>query len=515
MNCIKTLLAGVATTAMFALNIEKASAQVYADYNIIPVPRSIQMTKGTFTLTPENRATAIRTKVDTNARRWAKDKISNEAYEINVTPKGIEICGASDEAVFRGMQTLRKAILLNDNAEETYVLPCVTIHDSPEFAYRGTHFDTSRHFFPVDFLKKYIDILALHGVNTFHWHITDDQGWRFEVKKHPKLTEIGQWRDGTMMNHDFSSNDHIRYGGYYTQEECREIVRYAAERYITVMPEIDLPGHMLGALAAYPELGCTGGPYKVWTKWGVAEEVLCAGNPKTLELIKDVLRELIDVFPSKMIHLGGDECPKNEWKKCPKCQDKIKQLGIVSHEGSTAEDQLQSWLMLEAERFLNENGREMIGWDEILDGGISPSTSIMSWRGKEGGIAAARSHHKVVMSPTAHCYINFCQSKDQGTEPLSFDAYLPLSQSYALQTVPSELNEDEAQYILGCQANLWTEYITSCNQAEHMLLPRLAAICEAQWMPQSSRNYNDFLHRLDRLTQYYKILGYEYCDKRE
>lgn len=482
-----------------------------ADYKTIPLPRSIELKNGEgFVLSKQNYDKCVTARIDANAKRWTNDKHPEDAYEIKVTKKGIEVIGATDAGVFYGMQTLQKAIMGDLADGEQVVMPLVEIHDSPEYSYRGVHLDCSRHFFSVDFVKRYIDMMALHGCNVLHWHITDDQGWRFEVKKYPRLTEIGSRREKTVIGHNLPIWDSTPHSGYYTQQECRDIVRYAAERHITVMPEVDLPGHMVAALASYPELGCTGGPYEVWGMWGVADDVLCAGNPQVLQFVKDVLKELIDVFPSAMIHLGGDECPKIRWKECAKCQAKIKELGIVEHDGLKAEDQLQNWLMHEAEKFLNEHGRSMIGWDEILEGGVSETASIMSWRGLEGGIAAARTHHNVVMTPIDHCYINFYQSSQRDSEPFSFDAYCPLSKVYSIPVVPAELSPEESKYILGCQVNLWTEYIPYAEQAEWMLLPRLAAISEAQWMTAEARNYENFLERLPWLKRLYQKKGYIY-----
>lgn len=482
-----------------------------ADYHTIPMPRSIELQAGEgFVVTADNYFQSLTTRIDSSVTRWANDLHPNEAYEINVTPKGIEVIGASEAGLFYGQQTLQKAMLGTVANGDTVVMPLVQIHDSPEYSYRGVHLDCSRHFFSTNFIKRYLDIMALHGCNVLHWHLTDDQGWRFEVRKYPRLLFLGSQRQRTIIGHNLPIYDNTPHGGFYTQEECRDIVRYAAERHITVMPEVDLPGHMVAALASYPELGCTGGPYKVWDQWGVADDVLCAGNPDVLQFIQDVLAELIDVFPSQMIHLGGDECPKVRWQECPRCQAKIKELGIVAHDGLKAEDQLQNWLMHQAEQFLNQHGRSMIGWDEILEGGVSETATVMSWRGLEGGIAAARTHHNVVMTPIDHCYINFYQSKKRDSEPFSFDGYVPLSKVYNIPVVPSQLTADEAKYILGCQINLWTEYIPYAQQAEWMLLPRLAAISEAQWMSEKARNYNNFLQRLPRLKQLYDKKGYIY-----
>lgn len=482
-----------------------------ANYNTIPLPRSIELQAGEgFVVTADNYPQCITTRIDTDAKRWAKDLHPDEAYEISVTASGIEVIGATEAGLFYGQQTLQKAMLGQVATGDTVTMPLVQIHDSPEFSYRGVHLDCSRHFFSTDFIKRYIDIMALHGCNVLHWHLTDDQGWRFEVKKYPLLIFLGSQRKRTVIGHNLPIYDNRPHGGFYTQQECRDIVRYAAERHITVMPEIDLPGHMVAALASYPDLGCTGGSYKVWDKWGVSDDVLCAGNPQVLQFIQDVLAELIDVFPSPMIHLGGDECPKVRWRNCPRCQAKIKELGIVEHDGLKPEDQLQNWLMHEAEQFLSEHGRSMIGWDEILEGGVSETAAVMSWRGLEGGIAAARTHHNVVMTPIDHCYINFYQSKKRDSEPFSFDGYVPLSKVYGIPVVPRQLTAEEAKYILGCQVNLWTEYIPHAEQAEWMLLPRLAAISEAQWMTAKARNYNNFLERLPRLKQLYDKKGYIY-----
>lgn len=496
-----------------------ASAQTVANYQTIPLPRSIELREGNFVLSPENAASAIRMRIDEKEKHWASYPNPDEAYEIVVDKKGVSITAKTEAGLFYAQQTLRKSLQLEQASlselTESYQLPYVRIQDAPEFPYRGVHIDCSRHYFPLEWLKKYVDIAALHGCNRLHWHITDDQGWRFEVKKYPRLTEVGSVRKHTVIGHNLPIYDDTPHAGFYTQEECRELVRYAAERHITIVPEVDLPGHMVAALASYPELGCTGGPYEVWSIWGVADDVLCAGNPKVLTFICDVLQELIDVFPSELIHLGGDECPKLRWEQCPKCQAKIKALGIKTHDGLTAENQLQCWLMGEAEKFLKEHGRSMIGWDEVLEGGASQTAAIMSWRGLDGGIAAAQTGHDVVMTPIDYCYLNFYQSKNHEYEPFSFDAYVPLSRAYNIPVVPESLTPEQAKHIKGCQANLWSEYIAYPQQAEWMLLPRLAALCEAQWMPKEQRNYDQFMERLPWLKQHYKKLGYKYSTKKE
>ena len=432
-----------------------------------------------------------------------------DAYVITVGKKGINIQGASESGVFYGLQTLRKSIM---NEQGEVRLPFATVSAEPRFAYRGTELDCARHFFPVSFVKKFIDILALHGINRFHWHLTDDQGWRFEVKALPELAEKASVRPHTIIGRNVGladpSNaifDDTPETGYYTQQELRDVVRYAAERFITIVPEIDLPGHMVAALSVYPELGCTGGPYEVWCIWGIADDVLCAGNPKTLDFLKTVYGELCDVFPSKLIHIGGDESPRVRWKTCSKCQAKMKELGL------TNEAQLQTYINKEMEAFLAQKGRQIIGWDETLEGGLSENAAVMSWRGYEGGKAAAKLHHQVVMTPTSHCYIDYYQLKNHDAQPLAIGGYLPLSKVYSMEPVPADLTKEEAKYIMGAQCNLWTEYVLSPDHAEYMLLPRLAAMSEVQWLQPEAKNYEQFLERLVSLEQAYRLLGYKFC----
>lgn len=431
-----------------------------------------------------------------------------EAYAIDITAQGVTIDGASAAGNFYGIQTLRKS--LAPAPGEKAVLPAATIIDAPRFPYRGAHFDTSRHYFPVDSVKEFIDMLALHNINRFHWHITDDQGWRLEIKKYPKLTEIGSKREGTCIGHDFDSSDSIPYGGYYTQQQARDIVKYAADRHITVIPEIDLPGHMLAALTAYPELGCTGGPYKVWQRWGVADDVLCAGNDSTLQFIDDVLMEVMDIFPSEYIHIGGDECPKVRWEKCPKCQARIKDLGLKSDSHSTAEQKLQSFVMEHAAKTLASRQRKMIGWDEIIEGGLFPGATVMSWRGEEGAREAAKQGHDAIMTPTNFCYFDYSQSQDPSTEPLGIGGYVPVSKVYELEPT-AHLTPEQAKHILGAQANLWTEYIPTLSHAQYMELPRLAAMSEVQWLQPEARDFVAFSERLPRLIDHYRALGYNYA----
>lgn len=432
-----------------------------------------------------------------------------EGYRITVNDKQIRIDGASAAGNFYGIQTLRKATPATGNGDVNY--PSVTINDQPRFAYRGAHFDTSRHYFPVDSIKSFIDMIALHNINKFHWHITDDQGWRLEIKKYPKLTEIGSKRKGTCIGHDFETSDSIPYGGFYTQDEAREIVKYAADRYITVIPEIDLPGHMLGALAAYPELGCTGGPYEVWQRWGVADDVLCAGNDSTLKFIDDVLAEVCDIFPSEYIHIGGDECPKIRWESCPKCQARIKQLGLKKDSHSSAEQKLQSFIMEHASKTLGKMNRKMIGWDEILEGGLFSGATIMSWRGLEAAAEAARLGHDAILTPTNFCYFDYAQSQDLDNEPLGIGGFVPVEKVYSLEPVDSSLNEDEAKHIIGAQANLWTEYMNTFYHVQYMELPRIAAMSEVQWTTPEKKDYISFTKRLPALISHYDALGYNYA----
>ena len=372
------------------------------------------------------------------------------------------------------------------------------------------HLDVARHFFSVDEVKRYIDLLAMHKLNVFHWHLTDDQGWRIEIKKYPKLTEIGSIRKYTMVEKNFDQYDNTPYGGYYTQEQIRDIVNYAKERFITIIPEVDLPGHMVAALASYPSLGCTGGPYEVQGVWGVHPDVLCAGKEETYEFVTDVLSEVIELFPSRYIHIGGDECPKDRWKKCPLCQVRIRKLGLKTDKEHTAEERLQSYFMTRVEKFLNENNRQIIGWDEILEGGAAPNATVMSWRGTDGGVQAAKLRHNVVMTPNTYLYFDYYQSEDTQTEPLAIGSYVPLERVYDFEPVLDTLDNDSKKYILGAQANLWTEYISDFKQVEYMLLPRLDALSEVQWTQPENKNWVNFLDRLQHNIQVYDLKGYNY-----
>ena len=426
------------------------------------------------------------------------DTLVKEAYSLSVNKSAVQITGGP-EGLFYGLQSLLQLlpveVFSSGQIDEpiNWTIPTVEIKDQPRFSWRGMHLDVGRHFFDVDFIKKTIDYLAMHKMNTFHWHLTEDQGWRIEIKSRPRLTSISAFRDGTLMGHisnEPHQYDSVRYGGFYTQEEVKEVVAYAAERFVTVVPEIEMPGHALAALAAYPELSCAGGPFDVSQIWGIEENTFCPGNEQTYAFLEEVLLEVLALFPSQYIHIGGDEAPKVRWKACEKCQQRIKELGLKD------EHELQSYFITRMEKFLNSHGRKMIGWDEILEGGLAPNAAVMSWRGEEGGIAAAQQGHAVVMTPTEYCYFNHYQG-DPNLEPLAWGDYLPIEKVYRYNPVPKVLTEEEGKWVLGVQANLWTEYIASADLAEYMLLPRLSALAEVAWTPQLSRDEADFFERLN------------------
>jgi len=427
-------------------------------------------------------------------------------YTLRVAPGSVTINGDTHSGVFYGMQTLLQLLPVSPYVALSsgpavrvgaqsggLSIPAVSIEDYPRFAYRGLHLDVGRHFFPVSFIKKYIDYIALHKMNYFHWHLTEDQGWRIEIKKYPRLTEVGSCRSNTIIGHfPGTGNDSTPHCGYYTQEEIKEVVKYAADRYITILPEIELPGHSSAALTAYPWLGCTGGPYKVQGTWGVFKDVYCAGNDSVFTFLEDVLDEVMALFPSKLIHIGGDECPKDSWKVCPKCQKRIKDNGLKDENG------LQSYFVQRIEKYLNSKGRQIIGWDEILEGGLAPNATVMSWRGEQGGIDAAKQNHDVIMTPGEYVY--FDHSQLQNDDSLTIGGYLPLEKVYQYEPVPPGLTEAESKHIRGAQANVWTEYISNTRKVEYMLLPRLSALSEVLWSPKEKRSWPDFVRRLQ--TQY-------------
>lgn len=433
-----------------------------------------------------------------------------EAYKLIVNDKRVCISGASEAGVFYGIQTLRKSLPVAQDINVN--LSAVEIYDKPRFAYRGAMLDVARHFYTVDEVKTFIDMLALHNINRFHWHLTDDQGWRIEIKKYPKLMSVASERKETVVGRWYSGiYDGKPYGGYYTQDELRDVIDYAAKRHITIIPEVDLLGHMQAALTAYPELGCTGGPYEVRTIWGVSQDVLCVGNDFTLQFVKDVLSEVADIFPSEYIHIGGDECPKVRWEKCPKCQERIKSLGLKSDAKHTKEQRLQSYMIQEAAKYLKEKGKRIIGWTEILEGGLVPDATLMSWIGESGGIEAAHQHHDVIMTPNTYLYFDYYQSKKVEDEPLAIGGYLPIEKTYNYEPMPKELTKEEQQYIKGVQANLWTEYIPVFSQVQYMVLPRLGAAAEVQWTDPSKKDYKDFLRRVPHLVAVYDCYGWNYA----
>ena len=432
-----------------------------------------------------------------------------EGYRITIGNREVLIEGRTPQGVFYGIQTLRKSLPMTKGA---VVLPAAIIEDSPRFAYRGMHLDVSRHYFSLDFVKQYIDMMVLHNMNVFHWHLTDDQGWRMEIKKYPKLTTEGSVRANTVLGRNSTVTDGTPHGGFYTQAECREIVEYARQRYITVIPEIDMPGHMLGALTAYPELGCTGGPYHVEGRWGVFDDILCAGKEKTFLFVEDVLTEVMDVFPAEYIHIGGDEAPRTRWKACPLCQQRIADEGLVEKDGQSPEARLQGYFTKRVERFINDHGRKLIGWDELLESDVNPSATIMSWRGTKGGIEASKKGHDVIMSPVGYCYFDYYQT-DNTTwgEPLSIGGNLPVEKTYSFNPAPPTLSAEAQSHIIGVQGNLWTEYIPYTTQAEYQVLPRMGALSEVQWMQPNQKDFSSFVERSQSLLRWYNHYGWTYA----
>ena len=436
-----------------------------------------------------------------------------DGYRLEITPGRAEIVGGSAAGAFYAVQTLRQLIPVaayDATGVRAVELPVVTIEDKPCLGYRGMMLDVCRHFFTVDEVKEALDIMALHKLNVFHWHLTDDQGWRIEIKKYPKLTEVGSVRSRTLIGRDpggeYDENckfDETPYGGYYTQDEIRDIVDYAAKRFITVIPEIEFPGHAVGALASYPWLGCKGEGYEVRRRWGISKEVFCPGKETTFEFLQNVFAEVLELFPSEFIHIGGDECPKDSWKQCPLCQERIRTEGLKD------EFELQSYTVRRMEKWLREHGRKIIGWDEILEGGVSPTATVMSWRGSKGGIAAAKAGNHVIMAPNVHCYLDYYQTKTPTKEPMAIGGYVPMRKVYELDPY-DQLTPGERAYILGVQGNLWTEYIATFPHLKHMLLPRLAAIAEVGWS-YDRKDFDDFKHRMNSLRKCYDAAGLNYA----
>ena len=438
------------------------------------------------------------------------EELGEEGYQLSVSKDQIIAKAPTIHGLFYAYQTICQLLPAEIEANSVqnnvdWSIPCVEIRDSPRYKWRGLHLDVGRHMMPVEFIKKYIDNMAMHKLNTFHWHLTEDQGWRIEIKKYPKLTEVGAWRKETVIGHARQKNaqyDGKPYGGFYTQEEIKEVVKYAKDRFITVVPEIELPGHSTAAIAAYPKLGVTGKQPEVTTTWGVFPDIYNVDDA-TFSFLEDVLTEVMDLFPSKYIHIGGDEAPKDQWKASAKIQKQIKKLGLKN------EHELQSYFITRIEKFLNSKGRQIIGWDEILEGGLAPNAAVMSWRGEAGGIEAAKSKHLVVMTPGSHVYFDHYQGNPE-FEPLAIGGFTTLEKVYSYEPTPSELTAEESQYIMGAQANVWTEYMKTPEKVEYMVFPRLSALSEVLWSPKEKRNWADFKTRMPKQLSRYDERGINY-----
>lgn len=523
MKTINIYFKGVLLSALLTMGTSlNISAGEPANYNVVPLPQSIQLAKGADFLLDDDVQILAPTELMDEAeflKQYVKELTYNdlpivnkrakkvryielavspkmtekEGYVMTIGQKGVTIQGGSNAGVFYGIQTLRKAIC------KGVIMPAATITDTPRFSWRGMHLDCSRHFWSVSFIKKFIDLLAMHNMNTFHWHLTDDQGWRIEIKKYPELTTIGSQRSGTTLGTNSDLDDGIPHGGFYTQQEAREIVKYAQERHITVVPEIDMPGHMLAALACYPELGCTGGPYQVGHNWGVYKDVLCVGNPKVYEFVEGVLTEIMDIFPSEVIHIGGDEAPTEKWEHCAKCNS----LDLTN-------TTYQGYFTKRVFDFITAHHRRVLGWDEILEG--SPADAmIMSWRGTAPGAQAAKTGHDVVMSPTSHCYFDYQQSEEPMHEPSRCSGYIPVEKVYSLDPAPDSIPADARKHIIGGQANIWTEYLFTEGMVEYQALPRMSALAEVLWTMPEHKNYEAFKERLTDLTSLYELYHYQYA----
>ena len=524
-------------------------SQIMNDINIVPQPVETKKTEGEFKL---DKKTCILSYVDDKAANMlnfyleklygftlpikktvqkdekyiffssihAESNYPDEGYSLKILKNKIDIASKTGAGAFYGIQTLLQLLssTTNNKYQTSFSIPQIEIKDYPRFQYRGMHLDVGRHFFPPSFIKKYIDYLAYHKFNTLHWHLTEDQGWRIEIKKYPLLTSIGGFRNGTIIGrYPGKSNDSLRYGGFYTQEQIKDIVKYAADRYITIIPEIEMPGHSSAAIAAYPQLSCFPDestkilPTTPWAgsregkqvqqTWGVFEDVFCPSE-YTFHFLEDVLDEVMQLFPSKYIHIGGDECPKENWKRSEFCQQLIKEKGLKDEHG------LQSYFIQRIEKYLNSKGRQIIGWDEILEGGLAPNATVMSWRGEAGGVAAAKQHHDVIMTPDTYVYLDHSQTKNE--DSVTIGGYLPLEKVYAYEPLPAALDSDEAKHILGAQANVWTEYMANDKKVEYMIFPRMSALGEVAWSPKEKRNWKDFERRLPALFNHYELWGANY-----
>lgn len=518
------------------------------DVNIIPQPASLQVKSGTFTITKTTsiviadegdrksanflnaylkqcfgwslpiKKQAAKNSIRLFTRKFIKAP-DNDGYSFESSPTGISIEGDTYAGTFYGVQTLIQLLPVTKSA--TLPIAAVSIQDAPRFGYRGMMLDVGRHFFPVAFVKKYIDYLALHKLNYFHWHLTDDQGWRIEIKKYPRLTSVGAWRNGTIIGrYPGKGNTNQRYGGFYTQEQVKEVVKYAADRFITVIPEIEMPGHGSAAIAAYPELSCfpetpTKDYYpancawagdstgkQVIQSWGVYADVFCAGKENTFKFLQDVIDEVAPLFPSKILHVGGDECPKSNWKKCPNCQQRMKENNLKD------EHELQSYFVQRMEKYINGKGKTIIGWDEILEGGLAPNAWVMSWRGEEGGIEAAKQKHNVIMTPTTYVYFDYSQTRNE--DSVTIGGFVDLEKVYNYEPIPSSLTDEQGKYIKGGQANLWTEYISNPRKVEYMIFPRMAALSDILWRPKNTKDWPGFEKRLQTQFKRYQQWGATY-----
>ncbi|WP_341221840.1 beta-N-acetylhexosaminidase [Polaribacter atrinae] len=553
---MKTTFLTLIIMMLFACNTPyKDHQNLVTDYQIIPKPVSLELSNGLFLV--DHKTKVVGAENLKNEGDYLADMLShisgsnitfkatstgnielkideaienNEGYTLSVTYNKITISGKTAKGVFYGIQTLKQLIPATKVSQETALtIPAVTIKDEPRFIYRGMHLDVARHFFSIDFIKKYIDLLAMHKMNTFHWHLTEDQGWRIEIKKYPKLTQVGSKRHGTINGHfnKKEGNDETAYGGFYTQEDIKEVVKYATERHVTVIPEIELPGHASAAIAAYSFLSCfpeeptivsnnmgskagqkiqaNGTPKIVQETWGVFDDVFCAGNEKTFQFLEDVLAEVIPLFPSEYIHIGGDECPKSNWKRCADCQKRIKDNNL------TDEHHLQSYFIQRIEKYLNAKGKKIIGWDEILEGGLAPNATVMSWRGEKGGIVAAKEQHDVIMTPGHSCYFDHYQTENKEEELLAIGGKTTVADVYAYEPIPKELSQEESKYVLGAQGNVWTEYMETSDHVEYMILPRMTALSEVIWSPKETKDFNDFKLRLKNMKEHYDAMDLNYA----
>ncbi len=511
------------------------------DINIIPQPNSVKFKEGSFNISEnttlhitddakklENIKFATDYLYNTFSRfgidiKTVDESLKNqiviskgdfdndEAYSIEtiVSSDLLLIKVKTSRGLFYAFQTLKQLLpveIFGKGSEKKWDVPAISLKDAPTFPYRGMHLDVGRHYFSIEFIKKYIDYIAMHKMNTFHWHLTEDQGWRIEIKKYPKLTEVGAYRDETLIGH-YSDKPHKfdgkRYGGFYTQDQIRQVVKYAQERFVTVIPEIEFPGHSTAAIASYPELSCDGKKQKVATKWGVFPKGVYCTKEINFQFMEDVLSEVLELFPSKYIHIGGDEAPKDQWNKCRHCKNLIYKEKLGDSYG------LQSYFIKRIEKFLNQRGRNLIGWDEILEGGLAPNATVMSWRGVKGGIEAAKQNHDVIMTPGTHCYFDHYQG-DKNKEPVAIGGNTTLKKVYSFEPIPSELNQQQAKHILGAQGNVWTEYMKDSKKVEYMVFPRISALSEVVWTKKDKRDWADFLNRMEIQYLRYDILGINY-----